>query len=458
MNSKKIQTQLKNIRIKSRNTREKERVWKNVRLSMSSSTMESRKPRFSTFKKSIAIALIFGMTSGVAFAADGAKPGDTLFALDRALENFQLFIASEDKKDELKVKFALERVSEVKNIFKEISVEPTETTIKTYPVETTENIPTVPQENTEQTEPKEEETESPNSVSQEEIVATQETEEIIQAQEATSTNFVVEDYTEGQAASSSSEINLDEEDVERPSEEVLVILADISDGDKERIELALGIALSFLGDVKGELVVQGNDDAVSYIDFMLEQLNKEIDTLPGNVTFEINLSSKKERVKFEITSEDGKPEVQIEIEEKLVEGDGDTSGIAQPEEEATIQTKTLEIKDGSLSIITGGESSDDTDEEDVVEKNSTEEIGDAKEETTTNEEELSTTTQDIIESEEVVEEDNTETIHEEEDGTTTVKVIIKKLENNFELSIIDKDTGVHNLIEDLVKEETGSID
>jgi len=64
----------------------------------------------------VLIAVFFGGSIMTVQAADKAKPGDTLYALDRAVENLQIVVSSKEKRDELKVKFAAERVAEMQDI------------------------------------------------------------------------------------------------------------------------------------------------------------------------------------------------------------------------------------------------------------------------------------------------------------------------------------------------------
>lgn len=61
--------------------------------------------------------LIFALVGGSAatvIASDSAKPGDTLFPIDIAAEKIQLIFSTGGKKDRLRIKFAEERLNEVK--------------------------------------------------------------------------------------------------------------------------------------------------------------------------------------------------------------------------------------------------------------------------------------------------------------------------------------------------------
>ncbi|MCK5592313.1 MAG: hypothetical protein KAI72_10195, partial [Candidatus Pacebacteria bacterium] len=231
-----------------------------------------------------------------------------------------------------------------------------------------------------------------------------------------------------------------------------------------RIELALGTALDFLGDVKEELDEQGNTEAASSIDNLLKDLNSEIETLPENITFEVKLSPGKQKVQFEITSEDDKEVVQLiktpaekAAETKEVETD------EEPKEETVADDETiepeivepkeskLEIKDGILTI-NKNELALPTEEEVLDEENSTTKEGEEEspedvletdtEEKAETEEGNATTTEDVS-----AELQEGEVKKEEDGGTTTVKVIIKKLEEDIEFSITDQDGDLHEIIE-----------
>ncbi|MCK5590912.1 MAG: hypothetical protein KAI72_03050, partial [Candidatus Pacebacteria bacterium] len=163
--SNNIKKQLNKVRVNTLTQQEKEAVWKQVCLSMAVAPEKTthKIKTSSIIRKSVAITLIFGMSMTTASAANNAKPGDFLFPLDRAIEDAQLSMTSNDKKDDLKVKFALERVEEVKEILGEIS---TKTVIKEVVVkepeisppeepETTEAVPTPENDSEDEEEPKE---------------------------------------------------------------------------------------------------------------------------------------------------------------------------------------------------------------------------------------------------------------------------------------------------------------
>lgn len=67
-----------------------------------------------------AIALMLALSAGATvIAADDSRPGDVLFPIDRAAENVRVALARNDKKDELRIRFANERAMEVESIIDE---------------------------------------------------------------------------------------------------------------------------------------------------------------------------------------------------------------------------------------------------------------------------------------------------------------------------------------------------
>ncbi len=63
----------------------------------------------------IALAVLVG-AGGTVAVADNAHPGNTLFGIDRAVENARLSLSADEKKNELRIRFAEERLEEVKEL------------------------------------------------------------------------------------------------------------------------------------------------------------------------------------------------------------------------------------------------------------------------------------------------------------------------------------------------------
>lgn len=114
-----LEEKLNKIKIKSLSTDEKNSIW-SATVYKKSQNLNKNLLSFN-FKKNmigaiLSLILILGGGGAVA-AANNSVPGDTLFGLDLALEKAKLSLAgAEEKKNELKVRFAEERISEVNKI------------------------------------------------------------------------------------------------------------------------------------------------------------------------------------------------------------------------------------------------------------------------------------------------------------------------------------------------------
>src|SRR3989338_1513620 len=68
----------------------------------------------------IIIAVIIALgAGGTVVVADNARPGDLLFGVDQAVEKLRINITRKEKKNELRVRFAEERIAEVKELEEE---------------------------------------------------------------------------------------------------------------------------------------------------------------------------------------------------------------------------------------------------------------------------------------------------------------------------------------------------
>ena len=68
----------------------------------------------------IFVALIVALgVGGTAVVSDSARPGDTLFGIDQTVENVRISLASKENKNELRIRFAEERIKEVDELKEE---------------------------------------------------------------------------------------------------------------------------------------------------------------------------------------------------------------------------------------------------------------------------------------------------------------------------------------------------
>jgi RNA-binding protein YhbY len=77
---------------------------------------------------SLIMALMLG--GGTVYAANEARPGDALYGLDRAIENLRLSLAKKDSADELRLRFAGERLTEIESLLSDDSEDSTSTPIE----------------------------------------------------------------------------------------------------------------------------------------------------------------------------------------------------------------------------------------------------------------------------------------------------------------------------------------
>ncbi len=90
--------------------------WARLRQAVSSLHLVNKGTRLSWLVV-IVLAVIFFASSGLAYAADGAVPGDTLYGMDRALEDFRLsWTLSPQTAVRLRLNYAQERLAEAEKL------------------------------------------------------------------------------------------------------------------------------------------------------------------------------------------------------------------------------------------------------------------------------------------------------------------------------------------------------
>lgn len=127
-----IEKKLNNIRVKSISKDEKDSLWHSVSVRKIESNRNSEKLLLNIYKFKmkklivgfIALVVILG-GGGVVSASNNSVPGDLLFPIDLALEKIQVKLSSNDKKEELKFRFAEERMSEIKEVSSQRSTQAT---------------------------------------------------------------------------------------------------------------------------------------------------------------------------------------------------------------------------------------------------------------------------------------------------------------------------------------------
>lgn len=116
----KLEEKLNKIHLQKMTETEKNSVWFSI-ASKQELRGNQKKLLGSFFSKKYMIATLVALVvmlggGGVVAASNTAVPGDALYGIDQAVERIQIKLANDDKKAELKVKFAEERISEVEEI------------------------------------------------------------------------------------------------------------------------------------------------------------------------------------------------------------------------------------------------------------------------------------------------------------------------------------------------------
>ncbi|MBP7007037.1 MAG: hypothetical protein KBB16_03185, partial [Candidatus Pacebacteria bacterium] len=125
--NKNIEENLRNIKLKDLSEEEKNQIWSQFTFTKLQNE-KNKKTLLFNFKQNMLkkpmLALVLSLViilggSGVVKASNSAVPGDLLFGIDKAIEKIELSLASEEKKEELKVRFAEERLQETEEVIKE---------------------------------------------------------------------------------------------------------------------------------------------------------------------------------------------------------------------------------------------------------------------------------------------------------------------------------------------------
>ncbi|MEK7227984.1 MAG: cytochrome b5 domain-containing protein [Patescibacteria group bacterium] len=262
--------------------------------------------------KSIIIALVLAVGLGGTVAlADNSVPGDPLFGIDRAVENLRLSLASSEKKNELRISFAGERVKEIERIT-------TSSPSMSRPAATDVTESTVTRIEAD--------------------VFTNET--VIKIEYGTNKKFVftsnaktrvlvVEDVNKNFTVLSKAfiETKLDFKAEDRSSRaDDRDSSSDISSEDKIRVTTGINAAISLLNSVSASL------DANSSIRLkaITDELNRYLGTLPPNSTVDVRIDSDDDdESRIDLRTVDGRIRIEMKDGEiKIKTKDDDKSSVS----------------------------------------------------------------------------------------------------------------------------------
>ncbi len=125
-----LEDNLSRIKIKELAEEDKESLWHSIMVGrLEAENNKSRLLGFNVFNFSmkkiiagfIALVVVLG-GGGVVAASNNATPGSLLFPVELALENIQIKLSSDDKKEELRLRFVEERFEEIREVSEKRSV------------------------------------------------------------------------------------------------------------------------------------------------------------------------------------------------------------------------------------------------------------------------------------------------------------------------------------------------
>lgn len=287
--SDRLEEQLKKMKPNTLSENEKATLWSAISYNIPSrsraqdgkqpisflSIIKITRMKFSIIPAALIALLVFGSV-GTAAYADSSRPGDTLFPVDLATENARLFFSFGERKDELRLKFAQERVEEVREVVGSRFTQFTD-------LEDDDSASTTVE------------------------------------QTATSTDDSFETAT---STNDNSQENKNDDDSENVSTESI-----------NQANNALTVAIDYLTKTREKMLAQGKEGAVATIDAMiaeltniaenhiekLEKVKTKIDTDDEDTKIKIEAKTDELKVKFkfdEKNGKNGKSKVEIDFDKK----------------------------------------------------------------------------------------------------------------------------------------------
>lgn len=286
-----IEKVLSKISFRKLSSEEQEHVWDNIVVAQNKplSFILNQKIMF----KSIIIALILVVGIGGTVAmADNSVPGDTLFGVDRAVENIRLSLAGTEKKNELRIAFAGERIKEIETInssgasmSRPASLDVKESSVTRIEADVFRNETVIKIEYSDN----------------KKFVFTSEAKtktEVIDA--------IAKDFSALSKSFIESKLDFEIEDRSSKSDDKNGS-DDLSSDDKIRVSTGINAALVLLNGVSTSL----DGESAARLKLITEELNKYLTSLPqgSNVDMEINSEGNKTRV--DLQTQDGRIRVEV---------------------------------------------------------------------------------------------------------------------------------------------------
>jgi predicted DsbA family dithiol-disulfide isomerase len=272
-----------NIKTKSLSQPEKDTMWQGISHNLEQKNNLSifnlvltKNPMISII---VALVLVFSGSVMTVQAADNAKPGDALYTIDRAVEDFRISIASKEKKDVLKLEFAEERVLEMQTVIDENLAEVSK--LKDIYARIYANDTVV-------------HTELASGKQFKFILKTIDQKEIVKivAERFQTSAEVIRSIIRFETVES----NDDEPSIDNSDDEPSL-------SNTGEIEESTQVILDYMIKVRNELSVSNNAIAVTNIDQMIGQIKYKLSNLPEDIKVEIELEEEDGKTKFKIEFE-----------------------------------------------------------------------------------------------------------------------------------------------------------
>lgn len=302
-NNEKIEKTLSKISFHGLSREEQDFVWQNIEKktapSFSLLTLTLNKNMITSFI--VALALTLGV-GGTVVTADNARPGDTLFGIDQAVENLRLRLSGEEKKNELRIKFAEERVKEIEELTKENSSmnRPAAEDIKESSVSKIEaNV------FKNETVIKIEYNDNKKFV----FTSEAKTKEEIVKEIATSFPVLSESFIE-------KKLNLENEDRDSQTKDKTMSanMHTFREEERNRISLGLEAALTLLNGVSASL----DAEKAGELKLITDELNDYMENLPSDIEIESRIKGGENHARVELESEEGRIRVEVRGEEMKI--------------------------------------------------------------------------------------------------------------------------------------------
>lgn len=276
----------------------------------------------------LALALTLGV-GGTVVTADNARPGDALFGIDQAVENFRLKIAGEEKKNELRIKFAEERVKEVEELTKENSSmsrpaaeDINESSVSEIEADVFKNETVIKIEYNDN----KKFVFTSEAKTKEEIVK-----EIVKAFPVLSESFV------------EKKLNLENEDRDSQTKDKTMSanMHTFREEERNRISLGLEAALTLLNGVSTSL----DEKEANELKLITDELNKYMDDLPDDVKIESRTLGGENHARIELENEEGRIQVKVKGDEiKIKTQDKNNEEEDEDDDDSTSSETKLEIE------------------------------------------------------------------------------------------------------------------